>query len=64
MNIIGKIMKLKKDEFKRSEIDAASSKIIDLLIEYVEKNKLIATKNILSEKNIHINDIAITPDPV
>jgi hypothetical protein len=36
-------MKLKKDEFRKSDIDAAGEKIKELLLDYVEKNRLVAS---------------------
>lgn len=45
-------MKLKKDQFKKSEIDAAVSKIMDILIQYVEEKELTVSS---SQCKKHIN---------
>jgi hypothetical protein len=49
-------MKLKKDEFKKSEIDAAANKIIDIFIEYTIANRLIANR-VQNSTSINISSI-------
>jgi hypothetical protein len=52
-------MKLPKDQFKRSEVDTAATKIMNILSDYVEQHNLPMMKSncgkvvFLSTNNIH-----------